>query len=315
MESIRIRGNNDLRLRGEVRISGSKNAVLPAIAAGLLTRREHPSDEHPAGQGRPHHPHPDETAGRRMQGRGEHPRHSDRRDHLGRSRLRAGPGDEGVHPRPRPAPGALREGRRRPARGLCHRLEAHRPPHQRAPEARRDHQPRARLHPGPGGQAHRRDDRVREEDGDRNREPGHGRRPGRGRDRPPQLRPRAGDRQPLRAPGEDGGADRRDRRGDDARPRRQGARRRQPRDHPRPDRGRNLPRGRGPDRGRHPPHRHPAGPPPDHRSEAEVFRGGLRAGPGECAPRRREPGDPAPGHHDLALSRDFPPTCRPSSWS
>ncbi len=38
MESIRIRGTNDLRLRGEVRISGSKNAVLPAIAAGLLTR-------------------------------------------------------------------------------------------------------------------------------------------------------------------------------------------------------------------------------------------------------------------------------------
>jgi UDP-N-acetylglucosamine 1-carboxyvinyltransferase len=38
MESIRIKGTNDLRLRGEVRISGSKNAVLPAIAAGLLTR-------------------------------------------------------------------------------------------------------------------------------------------------------------------------------------------------------------------------------------------------------------------------------------
>ncbi len=37
MESIRIRGNHDLRLQGEVRISGSKNAVLPAIAAGLLT--------------------------------------------------------------------------------------------------------------------------------------------------------------------------------------------------------------------------------------------------------------------------------------
>jgi UDP-N-acetylglucosamine 1-carboxyvinyltransferase len=37
MESIRILGNHDLRLQGEVRISGSKNAVLPAIAAGLLT--------------------------------------------------------------------------------------------------------------------------------------------------------------------------------------------------------------------------------------------------------------------------------------
>jgi len=40
MESIRIRGNHNLRLRGEVRISGSKNAVLPAIAAGLLTREK-----------------------------------------------------------------------------------------------------------------------------------------------------------------------------------------------------------------------------------------------------------------------------------
>jgi UDP-N-acetylglucosamine 1-carboxyvinyltransferase len=40
MESIRIRGDHDLRLRGEVRISGSKNAVLPAIAAALLTREK-----------------------------------------------------------------------------------------------------------------------------------------------------------------------------------------------------------------------------------------------------------------------------------
>ena len=40
MERIRIRGSNDLRLQGEVRISGSKNAVLPAIAAGLLTNEK-----------------------------------------------------------------------------------------------------------------------------------------------------------------------------------------------------------------------------------------------------------------------------------
>jgi UDP-N-acetylglucosamine 1-carboxyvinyltransferase len=40
MERIRIRGNNDLRLQGEVRISGSKNAVLPAIAASLLTNEK-----------------------------------------------------------------------------------------------------------------------------------------------------------------------------------------------------------------------------------------------------------------------------------
>jgi len=37
---IRIRGNHGLRLKGEVRISGSKNAVLPAIAATLLTSEE-----------------------------------------------------------------------------------------------------------------------------------------------------------------------------------------------------------------------------------------------------------------------------------
>lgn len=37
MEKIRILGNHDLRLKGRVKISGSKNAVLPAIAASLLT--------------------------------------------------------------------------------------------------------------------------------------------------------------------------------------------------------------------------------------------------------------------------------------
>jgi len=37
MERIRILGNPSLRLRGKVRIGGSKNAVLPAIAASLLT--------------------------------------------------------------------------------------------------------------------------------------------------------------------------------------------------------------------------------------------------------------------------------------
>jgi UDP-N-acetylglucosamine 1-carboxyvinyltransferase len=37
MEKIRILGDHDLKLKGEVKISGSKNAVLPAIAASLLT--------------------------------------------------------------------------------------------------------------------------------------------------------------------------------------------------------------------------------------------------------------------------------------
>jgi len=37
MERIRISGGPDLSLRGNVRVSGSKNAVLPAIAASLLT--------------------------------------------------------------------------------------------------------------------------------------------------------------------------------------------------------------------------------------------------------------------------------------
>ncbi len=38
MEKIRILGNQNLRLIGKVRISGAKNAVLPAIAASLLTK-------------------------------------------------------------------------------------------------------------------------------------------------------------------------------------------------------------------------------------------------------------------------------------
>jgi UDP-N-acetylglucosamine 1-carboxyvinyltransferase len=37
MEKIRILGDQSLRLRGKVEISGSKNAVLPAIVASLLT--------------------------------------------------------------------------------------------------------------------------------------------------------------------------------------------------------------------------------------------------------------------------------------
>jgi len=38
MEKIKIAGRDDLKLKGTVRISGSKNAVLPAIAASLLTQ-------------------------------------------------------------------------------------------------------------------------------------------------------------------------------------------------------------------------------------------------------------------------------------
>jgi len=40
MEKIRISGNHKLRLKGKVRISGAKNAVLPAIAASLLTKEK-----------------------------------------------------------------------------------------------------------------------------------------------------------------------------------------------------------------------------------------------------------------------------------
>jgi len=40
MDKLVIRGGSDLRLQGEVRMSGAKNAVLPAIAAGLLTSEE-----------------------------------------------------------------------------------------------------------------------------------------------------------------------------------------------------------------------------------------------------------------------------------
>src|SRR5512137_1592788 len=40
MDKLLIRGGAELRLRGEVRMSGAKNAVLPAIAASLLTSEE-----------------------------------------------------------------------------------------------------------------------------------------------------------------------------------------------------------------------------------------------------------------------------------
>jgi UDP-N-acetylglucosamine 1-carboxyvinyltransferase len=40
MDKLVIRGGSDRRLQGEVRVSGAKNAVLPAIAAGLLTSEE-----------------------------------------------------------------------------------------------------------------------------------------------------------------------------------------------------------------------------------------------------------------------------------
>jgi UDP-N-acetylglucosamine 1-carboxyvinyltransferase len=40
MEKIRVSDNHELKLRGTVRISGAKNAVLPAIAASLLTKDE-----------------------------------------------------------------------------------------------------------------------------------------------------------------------------------------------------------------------------------------------------------------------------------
>lgn len=40
MRKIRILGNPNLQLRGKVRISGAKNAVLPAIAASLLTEEK-----------------------------------------------------------------------------------------------------------------------------------------------------------------------------------------------------------------------------------------------------------------------------------
>lgn len=40
MEKIRIVGNNNLQLKGKVRISGAKNSVLPAIAAALMTREK-----------------------------------------------------------------------------------------------------------------------------------------------------------------------------------------------------------------------------------------------------------------------------------
>ena len=40
MEKIRILGNQSLQLKGKIKVSGAKNAVLPAIAASLLTQEK-----------------------------------------------------------------------------------------------------------------------------------------------------------------------------------------------------------------------------------------------------------------------------------
>jgi UDP-N-acetylglucosamine 1-carboxyvinyltransferase len=40
MEKIRIFGNPNIRLEGRIRVSGAKNAVLPALAASLLTKEK-----------------------------------------------------------------------------------------------------------------------------------------------------------------------------------------------------------------------------------------------------------------------------------
>ncbi len=40
MEKIRILGNQNLQLKGKIKVSGAKNAVLPAIAASLLTQEK-----------------------------------------------------------------------------------------------------------------------------------------------------------------------------------------------------------------------------------------------------------------------------------
>ncbi|MCK4496042.1 MAG: UDP-N-acetylglucosamine 1-carboxyvinyltransferase, partial [Candidatus Aminicenantes bacterium] len=40
MQKIRILGNNSLQLKGKIKISGAKNAVLPSIAASLLTEEK-----------------------------------------------------------------------------------------------------------------------------------------------------------------------------------------------------------------------------------------------------------------------------------
>ena len=40
MEKIKILGNQNFQLKGKVKISGAKNAVLPAITASLLTKEK-----------------------------------------------------------------------------------------------------------------------------------------------------------------------------------------------------------------------------------------------------------------------------------
>ncbi len=47
MARIKITGNHNLRLKGKIQISGAKNAVLPAIAASLLTKEKIKLDNTP----------------------------------------------------------------------------------------------------------------------------------------------------------------------------------------------------------------------------------------------------------------------------
>ena len=240
MEHIRINGGPDLSLRGNVRVSGSKNAVLPAIAAALLTEdylrltnvplvrdvysmltlmRELGAETDLK----------ENALTIRAKNLLREEASYDLVQLMRASILVLGPLVARFGKALVALPGGCAIGSRP--------IDLHMSGLQKLGAT---HHPGARLHqgrgpPSPGGR-----DPLRKNHRRRDGKPGHGRRPGQGRDDPPQLRPRARSPMPLRAPGQDGRENRRHRRGDDpdhgrGRPGRGG-----PRDHPRPHRGRDL---------------------------------------------------------------------------
>ena len=160
MEKFVIEGGE--RLRGSVRVSGSKNAVLPVLAATLPSRRRVQDNVRPG------------LTRRELHGqaplfhRGEVRAHGRQRAHCrynGRAELygpvRDGEGDAGFRPRPR-RPRRKAEARSRlVSRRVRHRRAAHRPPPEGASQLGLRRADTRGLRRRKGGQAPRRQGGLR----------------------------------------------------------------------------------------------------------------------------------------------------------
>jgi len=127
MDKIVIQGGK--RLNGAVRISGAKNAALPAMAASILTTEELELFQPPGRQGCGLHP-----AAPRLHGglgrKGENRQaccHTLRKARQPRGTLRPGAQDAGVQPRSGARSGPLRGGDGLPPRRVRDRCKAHQP--------------------------------------------------------------------------------------------------------------------------------------------------------------------------------------------